>query len=159
MNKKRGFTLIELLVVVLIIGILSAIALPQYEKAVMKSRFAEVKMISKAIADGYKLCVLEMGPVSDCASSSNTEFVDFEAPAPLLTGDACLNDDIFCFNTKYWQYGTDDGVEFYVTSLPSSNIHIHGSINGKILNDCSGNVNLCKALGFTNCNSSSCTEP
>ncbi len=58
---SAGFTLIELLVVVLIIGILSSVALPQYTKAVEKSRMTEAFTNLKIIEDQLSLYVLENG--------------------------------------------------------------------------------------------------
>jgi len=49
MQNQQAFTLIELLVVVLIIGILAAVALPQYQKSVEKSRATQALTLLKSI--------------------------------------------------------------------------------------------------------------
>ncbi len=78
-NKKavfcpdNGFTLIELLVAVLIIGILAAVALPQYNKAVKRAQGREVyvaiKALDKALADYY----LEHGDYKLIQRNSGTD--------------------------------------------------------------------------------------
>lgn len=74
-----GFTLIELLVVVLIIGILAAIALPQYTKAVNKARVAKAKPVLKSLSDAWDVFFMA-NPDVTCSSEECLELLDVTPP-------------------------------------------------------------------------------
>ncbi|ACC98811.1 PilE-like protein [Elusimicrobium minutum Pei191] len=93
---KKGFTLIELLVVVLIIGILAAIALPQYINAVNKSRFSQNFIMAKAMRDANDRVFLATGNYA----SSFDEF-DIQIPGTTAT---CPGGAISCLKDGRYGY-------------------------------------------------------
>lgn len=79
MKDRKGFTLIELLVVVLIIGILAAIALPQYRSAAGRAKFSELKIHAKAFQQAVQRYYLAQGTYSGINGHVN-EVLDIEIP-------------------------------------------------------------------------------
>ena len=81
MNKK-GFTLIEILVAVLIIGILAAIAVPQYKLAVLKSEYSKCKEYAETIYGSVQIYYLTNG-----IWPKKLTDLDIELPGQLYSDD------------------------------------------------------------------------
>ena len=79
-NTRRGFTLIELLVVVLIIGILAAVAVPQYQRAVEKSRATQALVLLKALHQAQRAYFLANGEYAKT-------FAELDVDMPGWTGN------------------------------------------------------------------------
>ena len=88
MKNNQAFTLIELLVVVLIIGILAAVALPQYQKAVTKSRTTEMTSLLKSIAQAEEAYYLANGEYT-----SNWDELSLDIPLETTSQSPCAMGD------------------------------------------------------------------
>lgn len=108
MKNNNAFTLIELLVVVLIIGILAGVALPQYQKAVTKTRYATLMHLTESIYEAEQVYHMANGTYGDF------DVLDVDIPhnsssAPTrrqINGDVFCTIElstqyIYCHNSKY----------------------------------------------------------
>lgn len=71
MKKQQGFTLIELMIVVAIIAILAAIALPQYQNYVSRTRTAAAAAELSGYRTAISSCISEQQNLADCDAGSN----------------------------------------------------------------------------------------
>ena len=117
MKNSRAFTLIELLVVVLIIGILAAVALPQYKVAVVKSRVGAMLPLMASLQQAQETYYLAHGEYTE-----NVNALDVD-----ISADCTPIEDNTGSSTKVSAYMCKD---FTLTVIE----------NGKVnLNYCPGN--------------------
>ncbi len=143
-TSQKGFTLIELLVVVLIIGILSSVALPQYTKAVEKARATQAITLVKSLADAEKVYYMSNGAYTDDLSALDISLPGNPSGSNAIVGDFTIslhemNSSIAHIQALYTRYSYADSwyILFYLQRDKLDCVAHKNSVSGN---------NLCKSF-------------
>lgn len=144
MFNRKGFTLLELLVVVLIVGILSSVATPQYMKTVDNSRindgFGRMMMIGTA----QKLCWMDNNPKFRTTNCKNEEY--YSGTTPVLVSKKYISQES-------WAASGKARTIYFGTSLYGNNTCKAGGISysGSAISDTNkGGVQSCMMFSSPN---------
>ncbi len=120
-RANTGFTLLELLVVVLIIGILAAVALPQYQMAIDKARLSNLITMADTVTKAQEAYYLEHGSYTENWNQLNVSF-----PGTITASKSLSSDESY---TLTLHMGSVNYVMAEHILLPEVNLYYFYSIN------------------------------
>ena len=122
--QNKGFTMVELLVAAMIMATLTAIMMPQYRKAVSRSKVAEAEQVLPALFEARERWVLEHGctwtggGLSGCDSSLKVSKLDIEVTGAITESDNLGDIKIQTENFKYYLVVPGTGAQACVSAEP-----------------------------------------
>ena len=122
--QNKGFTMVELLVVAMIMATLTAIMMPQYRKAVSRSKVAEAEQVLPALFEARERWVLEHGcewsngGLTGCDGALKVSKLDIELSGTVTESDNLGEITIETPNFKYYLVAAGSGNQACVSAEP-----------------------------------------
>ena len=124
--QQQGFTLVELLITIAIIGVLAAVAVPQYNDFTDRATYSEVVLAASALKQDIAICGARQGGLNNCSGGANgvpANVATGSDPRPLIdtitiVGASGANDNTTGTNDS--TTGTDDSTTATITIKPNA---------------------------------------